>query len=97
MSIIFAALISFCGVALLATHLGHQGVRRIVGYCGWVDLVMHIGVIWLFMGTSTLGLLQAEACAVMITLTLRTYRRLLGYERLTFNGWQRFAGKWTGR
>lgn len=95
MSIVVAAFISFLGISLLATHLGHQGIRRIVGYCGWVDLCMHASVIWLFMGTSTLGLLQAELCAVLMTCSLRLYRMLLGYERLTSRGWVRYAGRWT--
>jgi hypothetical protein len=95
MSIVFAALISFLGLSLLVTHLGHRGVRRIVGYAGWVDLTLHVSVIWLFMGTSTLGLLQAEACAIMVTLSLRLYRYLLGYERLSTRGWVRYAGRWT--
>lgn len=95
MSIIFAALISFLGISLLSTHIGHKGMRRVVGYCGWVDLTMHFSVIWLFMGTSTLGLLQAEACAVLVTCTLRLYRRYLGYERLSTRGWVRYAGRWT--
>lgn len=95
MSILIAALISFFSVALLLSHLSPSMVRRIVGYCGWVDLLLHGTVIYLFMGTSTLGLIQAEASAIMFSLALRSYRYFKGYERLTWDGWKRYAGRLT--
>lgn len=95
MSIIFAALISFVSLWLLSKHLKPRGMRRLVGYAGWVDLVMHGSILWLFLGTSTLGLLQAEAAGIMVSLYLRWYRHYQGFERLTMDGWQRYAGKWT--
>lgn len=95
MSIIFAAMISFISILLLSKHLRPAGMRRLVGYAGWVDLTMHGGILWMFLGTSTLGLLQAEAAGIMISLYLRWYRKYQGYERLTYNGWQRYAGRWT--
>jgi hypothetical protein len=93
MSILIAALISFFSVSLLLSHLSQTAVRRIVGYCGWVDLLLHGTVIYMFMGTSTLGLIQAEASAIMFSLSLRLYRWMRGYERLTWNGWKRYAGR----
>jgi len=95
MSILIAALISFFSVTLLLSHLSQRAVRRIVGYCGWVDLMLHGTVIYLFMGTSTLGLIQAEASAIMFSLALRSYRYFKGYERLTSSGWKRYAGRLT--
>jgi hypothetical protein len=97
MSVMFAAIISFLAITMLLTHLSQRAVRRLVGYAGWVDLLLHGTVIALFMGTSTLGLLQAELTAVLFSLSLRGYRRLWGYERLTTSGWKRYAGRWTGR
>jgi hypothetical protein len=90
--IIFAALVSFFGIVLLSTHLEPHTMRRIVGYCGWVDLALHSTVILLFMGTSTMGLIQAELCAIMFSLALRWYRHRHGYERMTARGWVRYAG-----
>lgn len=95
MSILIAALISFFSVALLLSHLSPSMVRRLVGYCGWVDLLLHGTVIYLFMGTSTLGLIQAEASAILFSLALRGYRYFKGYERLTLDGWKRYAGRLT--
>lgn len=93
MSILIAALISFFSIALLLTHLPAHWVRRLVGYCGWVDLALHGTVIYLFIGTSTLGLIQAEATACLFSLCLRGYRHFKGFEKLTFKGWRRYAGK----
>lgn len=90
--IIFAALVSFFGIVLLTSHMPPHWVRRMVGYCGWVDLTLHGTVIYLFMGTSTMGLIQAELCAIMFSLALRWYRRSKGFERLTPSGWKRYAG-----
>lgn len=97
MSVMLAAIISFLAISLLLTHLSKPAIRRLVGYAGWVDLCLHGSVIALFMGTSTLGLLQAELTAVLFSVSLRIYRRLWGYERLTMSGWKRYAGRWTGR
>lgn len=95
MSILIAALISFFAFAMLTFHLSPQARRRIAGYAGWVDLAVHGTVIFLFMGTSTLGLIQAEASAILFSLSLRTYRWLKGYERLAGGRWVRFPGVMT--
>ncbi|MDO5610534.1 MAG: hypothetical protein Q4G62_07165 [Pseudomonadota bacterium] len=92
MSVIGAALITFFGLTFLATHLSRQTRRRLVGYAGWLDLAVHCVVIFAFFGTSTLGLLQAELCAIFFTCFVRGYRYLFGYERLTSRGWMPYAG-----
>lgn len=95
MFIIIAACVSFGGIWFLLTHLPHVWMRRLVGYKGWIDLLLHGSIIWLFLGTSTLGLLQAELCAIMFSISLRVYRWAWGYEKLTRHGWQRHAGRFT--
>ena len=72
-------------------------MRRLVGYAGWVDLAMHGTILTLFLGTSTMGLLQAEAAGIMVSLYLRLYRRLFGYERIVGARWVRYGGLLTGR
>lgn len=91
-AIFFSALISFFSIALLLSHLSPTAMRRIAGYAGWVDLILHGTVILLFMGTSTHGLIQAEASAILFSLFLRGYRWYYGYERLRWDGWYRWPG-----
>lgn len=86
------ALVSFSSFWLLLSHISPRVMRRIVGYKGWADLVLHVTVISLFLGGSTEGLLQAEAAAILFSISLRVYRRLFGYERLARDGWHRYAG-----
>ncbi len=95
MSVLAAAFISFFAMMLLTIHLSRTTMRRICGYALVVDVLMHGSVIWLFMGTSTLGLLQAELSAIMATVSLRAYRLCLGYEKLTTKGWVRYTGIFT--
>lgn len=82
MSVLAAALITFFAFLALSLHLSRDALRRIAGYAGWIDLIIHTSVFVLFMGTSTLGLLQAELSALMFTFALRTYRWAFGYSRL---------------
>jgi hypothetical protein len=97
MSIIFAALISFCGMMLIIHHLSAHWMRRLVGYKGWIDLMLHGTIIYLFFGTSTLGLLQAEAAGIMFSIYLRVYRKLFGYELWNIKRfrWERWRGALT--
>lgn len=95
MSMLFAALVSFLSIALLITHLDAKWMRRIAGYAGWCDLLLHGLMFYLFFGTSTLGFLQAEAAAILFSLWLRAYRRMAGYERMGIKGWVRYAGTMT--
>lgn len=92
MSVLAAALISFFGFALLMTHLAPSTRRRIAGYAMWFDIAIHVTVLYVFFGTSTLGLLQAELSAIMFTVSLRIYRFINGYERLERGRWVRYSG-----
>lgn len=90
------ALVSFAAFFLLITHLSAHTVRRLVGYKGWTDLVLHASVLFLFFGTSTEGLIQAEAAAILFSLWLRVYRWAFGYERYFLaHGWRRYAGRFS--
>lgn len=95
MSILFSALISFFAMMLMVSHLEPATVRKFAGYPGWCDLVLHGTILYLFMGTSTHGLMQAEAAGIMFSMSLRAYRHFKGYERRVDGQWQRFAGAWT--
>lgn len=95
MSWLIAALISFGSFALIATHLSPSTVRRAMGYAIWIDIVMHVSILAMFLGTSTLGLLQAEAAGIMFSLSFRVYRWAFGYEKLTRRGWVRYSGAFT--
>jgi len=90
------ALVSFAAFFLLITHLSARTVRRLVGYKGWTDVVLHGAVLFLFFGTSTEGLIQAEAAAILFSVWLRAYRWAFGYERHSIaHGWRRYAGRFS--
>lgn len=86
MSVLGAAIISFFSFMLLATHLDRTQLRRLAGYAMWIDIILHGSVIYLFIGTSTLGLMQAELAAIMFSMSLRTYRYMFGFSRLERKG-----------
>lgn len=89
------ALVSFFAFFLVVSHMSPRMVRRLVGYKGWTDLCLHSLVILLFFGTSTEGLIQAEAAAILFSLWLRGYKWAFGFERFDYRKlrWQRYAGK----
>lgn len=95
MSVFGAALISFFAVVLICWHLSPRAMRRLVGYPLIIDVLMHGTVIYVFYGTSTLGLLQAELSAIFISLSIRGYRSLYGWERMHGTRWVRYAGRLT--
>lgn len=85
-----AAFISFFSFWLVISHLPASYRRRMVGYILWVDLFLHGSIILMFIGTSTMGLLQAEAAGICFSLYLRAYRFFCGYETLINGRWYRF-------
>lgn len=92
MSVLAAALISFFSLMLITWHLNPTTKRRLVGYALQIDIILHGSIIYLFMGTSTLGLLQAELSAIFISVAIRIYRKLYGFERFERFSWVRYAG-----
>lgn len=92
--IIFAALVTFIGCMLMLSHLGQTKMRRIVGYKGYADCVLHGSILLLFIGTSTMGLLQAEAAGICISIYLRLYSKFIGFERFNrkTKRWERTFG-----
>ena len=95
MEVMLAAFVSFTAFVLLLNHLSAHWMRRLVGYKGYFDLMLHGSILWIFLGTSTLGLLQAEAAGICFSIYLRLYYWSWGYERLTSRGWVRYSGRWT--
>ena len=86
MSVLAAAIVSLFALLAVTWHMQRSTLRKFAGYAFVLDLIVHVSVFTLFMGTSTLGLLQAELMAVFFTITLRTYRYLHGYSRLRREG-----------
>lgn len=95
---ILAAFISFFAFYMLSRHIQPQTMRRLMGYVGWVDMVLHGTVFLMFFGTFQ-GLMQAEAAAILFSMYLRWYRWAWGFERYTrWQGrlcWVRTTGKFT--
>ena len=94
---ILAAFVSFVSFWLLIRNLPPALMRRLVGYNVWFDVVLHVSILWLFLGTSTMGLLQAEAAGICFSLYLRWYRWAWGYERYERRRWMRYFGHLTRR
>ncbi len=92
---VLAAFVSFISFMLVIHHIPKHIMRRIVGYKGWFDVLLHGTILYMFMGTSTMGLLQAEGAGICFSLYLRFYSWAFGYEKLIDWSWQRFAGKYT--
>lgn len=97
MGIAAEAFVSFAAFVLLMSHMSPRMMRRIVGYKGVADCILHGSVLWLFLGTSTEGLMQAEAAAIMFSVFLRLYKYGWGWERFDTKRacWRRFAGKFS--
>lgn len=80
--ILASAMITFIMALLLLDYAAAQTMRRIVGQ--WrmkIDVCMHVGILALFLGTGSTGLLQAEAAGIGVTLYLRWYAKYRGLER----------------
>lgn len=92
MSIIGAAIITFFAMGLMTMHMSRSTLQRMAGYALWCDLLVHGTVLYVFFGTSTLGLLQAELSAIFFTLALRAYRYMRGYQRLEGGRWITYTG-----
>lgn len=92
MSIIGAALITFFAMFCITWHLSRATCQRIAGYALLVDLLIHGSVLYVFLGTSTLGLMQAELSAIFFTFALRGYRFAFGYQRVAGGRWVLYPG-----
>ena len=91
MSIAIAMYIAFL---FLATWVPAHWKRRAVGYGLMTDISVHVALQTMFGGDAAgrVGLLLA---GVMINATLHIYRRIAGWEKLSFDGWVRYDGKGT--
>ncbi len=87
-----AGFVSFFSFVLLMTHLRPGTLRLLVGYKGVVDVLLHGTILWMFFGTSTMGLLQAEAAGICFSLYLRFYSWAFGYERYVGGRRMRYFG-----
>lgn len=76
-TILAAALISFFSISLLMNAYLTPATRyKVAGqWAGRIDLLIHSTVILMFVGTSTLGLIQAELAAIIWTLYNRYFYR----------------------
>jgi hypothetical protein len=96
MATFLSALISFSMLMLVLHTVDDATKRRLVGYINPFDVAMHI-TIFAMSGEASHAKLAAQLAGVMVTITLRTWRHLYGYERLGWSGWTRYAGVLTGR
>jgi hypothetical protein len=60
----------------MTAYMGKETRLKVAGqWAGRIDLIVHATVILMFVGTSTLGLIQAELAAIMFTVYNRYYYR----------------------
>lgn len=95
-----AAFVTFTVFLLLLHHMNAKTIRRLFGYPLFIDVPLHVGILMMFLGTSTMGLLQAEAAGIMFSLYIRIYRWGWGFERYeSWPGrglcWVRYGGRFT--
>lgn len=91
---LIATFVSFISFSLLIAHVSPAMMRKLVGYKGWVDITLHSGILFLFFGTSTEGLLQAEAAGILFSIWLRLYAKFVGWSRFDWRQrkWRHFQG-----
>lgn len=86
------AISMYIAFLFLATWIPACWKRRVVAYGLLADITVHVVLQGMFGGDAAgrAGLLLA---GVMINATMHLYRRVAGYEKLTFDGWARYTGK----
>lgn len=86
------AITMFIAFIFLMTWIPAQWKRRAVGYGLISDISVHVILQTMFGGDAAgrAGLLLAGC---MINATLHLYRRVAGWEKLSFDGWVRYDGK----
>lgn len=84
----------FIAVAAFFSYLQPQTRRRIVGYGLFVDIAVWTLFLTVFGGTGA-ERLAGVAASLGVTAFIHGYRYLYGYEKLTWSGWQRHAGRLT--
>lgn len=85
-----ALMMVLCIVFLLA----RLNLRRWLGYTVALDVVVTVTMLGLFAGTFS-GVVAGAITGVIFSLTLEILKRVLGYERLTLNGWQQYPPTWS--
>lgn len=90
-----ATFVSFISFWLIMSHISGPTMRKLVGHKGWVDIALHSTILFLFFGTSTEGLLQAEAAGILFSVWLRLYAFLFGYSRFDWRQrrWRHYQGR----
>lgn len=85
--LLIEAVVSFAAFWFLFLHLPTHIKHWIVRHKGWFDVTVHGFVLIMFFGTFE-GLMQAELCAILWSLYLRGYHKVLIWremrERLAF-------------
>lgn len=86
------AISMYIAFIFLMTWVPAHWKRRVVGYGLLADITVHVVLQSMFGGDAAgrAGLLLA---GVMINGTMHLYRRLAGYEKLSWDGWVRYDGK----
>jgi hypothetical protein len=99
---IFAACLTTAGLLFLAMKGGMSFVKKLLGYDWIVDIVVTIGVTWLFgMSGTVSGLMAGIVTGLILSIILLAAKHTLGYSKLVPCGkigrrqWQNFDGAWT--
>lgn len=80
------ALFALCIVsATIITLARVMPFRMILGYATYIDVAFSVGMLGFFSGTLT-GAMSAVVAGLLLAVTLTLGRKLIGYQRLAFDG-----------
>lgn len=86
------AIAMYIAFLLLCRWVPQRWKLRFVGYGLATDIGVHVVLQTMFGGDANgrAGLLLA---GILINVTMHGYRKLFGYEKLTWDGWERYNAK----
>lgn len=88
------------GMVFLAMKFGNGFIKKLLAYDWAVDVVLTLGITWLFaIGGTISGMMTGITAGVMISLLLVVARKVLGYRKLMRNEhgqleWRDVPGEW---
>ena len=81
MEVLFVAFIMSLSITTMFAYVSLKWMRRIMGYKGAFNIGLHIVAIFMFIGTSASALIAAEAAAIMLSIWIWAYSKIVGYSR----------------
>lgn len=90
MEILLAGLISVLAILFLLLKID---IRKVLAFDIWVDIGVTALLVTLFAGTFS-GMFAACVSGAVFSIILYVLKQLIGYKRLTPQGWETVRPKW---